>query len=150
MVRRWIAAGFGVGFLPRRLWGSDSGAGTFGAALAAIVSAGTWGWPWWAHVGLVAGATAVSLWAAAPFSVGEDPPWVVVDEIAGTLLAGAGLVGWPWLVAVAVARLADIFKVLPGVGAAERLGGAVGVTLDDLVAGAYGLVVGWTLTLLGS
>jgi len=48
-------------------------------------------------------------------------------------------------VAVVVARLADIFKVLPGVAAAERLPGAWGVTLDDVLAGGYGLAAGWLL-----
>jgi hypothetical protein len=47
-----------------------------------------------------------------------------------------------------VARLADIFKVLPGVAAAERLPGAVGVTFDDVLAGGYGLAVGWLLVAL--
>jgi len=47
---------------------------------------------------------------------------------------------------VVVARLADIFKVLPGVPQAERLPGAVGITMDDVVAGAYGLAAGWALT----
>ena len=41
------------------------------------------------------------------------------------------------------ARLADIFKVLPGVAQAERLPGAVGITMDDVVAGLYGLAAGW-------
>jgi phosphatidylglycerophosphatase A len=47
------------------------------------------------------------------------------------------------VLAVLVARAADIFKVLPGVRRAERLPGAVGVTADDAVAGLYGLAVGW-------
>jgi phosphatidylglycerophosphatase A len=47
------------------------------------------------------------------------------------------------VVAVVVARLGDIFKVLPGVAAAERLPGSFGVTADDVVAGLYGLAAGW-------
>ena len=147
--RRWVASGFGVGFIPRRLWGSDVGAGTFGAALAAALSLALWRAPWWVHVLVFVAAFAASLWAAAPFSTdGADPGWVVIDEVAGTLLAAVGLVGWPWVAAIVVARLADIFKVLPGVARAERLPGALGVTLDDVVAGAYGLAVGWALVLL--
>jgi phosphatidylglycerophosphatase A len=49
------------------------------------------------------------------------------------------------VVALVVARLADIFKVLPGITAAERLPHSIGVTTDDLVAGLYGLGVGWLL-----
>ncbi len=59
-----------------------------------------------------------------------------------------GLAGWPWLVAVVVARLGDIFKVLPGVRWADGRHGAVAVTLDDVIAGCYGLGVGWLLTAL--
>jgi phosphatidylglycerophosphatase A len=68
-----------------------------------------------------------------------------MDETAGTLVALVGLTGWPWLAALLVARLADIFKVLPGTRAAERLPGALGVTADDVVAGLYGLAAGWAL-----
>jgi phosphatidylglycerophosphatase A len=51
------------------------------------------------------------------------------------------------LAALVVARLADIFKVLPGVHRAEALPGTLGVTADDLVAGLYGLGVGWLLSI---
>ena len=73
---------------------------------------------------------------------------MAIDETAGTVVAVIGLSGWPWLAAVAVARLADIFKVLPGVRAAERAPGGIGITADDVVAGIYGLAVGWGLTAL--
>ena len=95
-------------------------------------------------------ATAASLWSAGPFAVGgKDPGWVCMDETAGTLVAVVGLGGWPWVAAVVVARVFDIFKVAPGVPQAERLPGAVGITADDVVAGCYGLAVGWALTGFG-
>lgn len=148
-MRRLLAAALGLGLLPRRLWGSDSGAGTLGAALAAAVSFGLWHRSTMLQLAIVAVAVPASLWAAAPFAVdGRDPGWVAIDEVAGTLLAGVGLVGWPWAVAMLVARLADIFKVLPGVRSAERLPGAWGVTADDLVAGGYGLAAGWAAEIL--
>jgi phosphatidylglycerophosphatase A len=142
-LRRIVASGFGIGFLPRRLWGSDRGAGTFGAALGAILSLALWTvHPWGGVMALVA-AFAASIWSAAPFGGDhQDPGWVVIDEVAGTLTAAVALIGWPWLIAVAVARIADIFKVLPGVAAAERLPGAWGITMDDVVAGGYGLLAG--------
>jgi phosphatidylglycerophosphatase A len=145
-VKRLVASSFGLGLLPRALWKSDAGAGTFGAALAAgvgLVLLATDA-PWWVTLLVAAGATAASLWSAAPFAAGgADPGWVCLDETAGTLLALVGLGGWPWLIALVVARLADIFKVLPGVHRAEALPGALGVTADDLVAGLYGLGAGW-------
>lgn len=148
-MHRFVASGFFVGLIPRRLWGNDGGAGTFGAALAALVALSFWRLPWW--VGLLAfgAAFTLSLWSAEPFAADHaDPGWIVIDEIAGTLVAVIGLTGWPWLVAVVVARLADIFKVLPGVKRAEALPGAVGITMDDVVAGLYGLAAGWGVALV--
>ena len=69
-------------------------------------------------------------------------------KLEALVLALIGLTGWPWLVALIVARAADIFKVLPGVKRAELLPGAVGVTMDDVVAGAYGLAAGWLVVWL--
>ena len=147
-MRRAVASSGYLGLIPRRLWGSDAGAGTFGAALAAVIGIAMImaSAPWWASLAAAGTAIGLSLWSAAPFAGGgEDPGWVCIDETAGTLLALVGLSGWPWLVALVVARTADIFKVLPGVRAAERLPGTIGVTADDLVAGLYGLAVGWAL-----
>ena len=123
-MRKFVAAGFGSGFIPRKLWGGDNGAGTFGAAAQGYVNA-------------VLGAKDHA-----------DPNWIVIDEVAGTLIALVGLTGAGWFVALVVARLGDIFKVLPGVPQAERLPGAVGITADDVVAGLYGLAAGWLVMLL--
>ncbi|MEX2322778.1 MAG: phosphatidylglycerophosphatase A [Acidimicrobiia bacterium] len=148
-MRRLIASSIGLGLIPRRLWGSDAGAGTFGAGLGAGI-AGLLLWlqvPWWVSLAVAAAVTAIALWAAIPFADG-DPGWVSIDETAGSLIAVIGLGGIPWVVALVVARLADIVKVLPGVRAAERLPGTVGITADDALAGLYGLAVGWALTAL--
>ncbi|MCB2222667.1 MAG: phosphatidylglycerophosphatase A [Actinobacteria bacterium] len=150
-MHRLTASTFGLGLIPRRLWGSDAGAGTFGAAFAWVLG-GALLWAeaaWWWTAAAAALATAASLWAARPFAPEGDPGWICMDETAGTLLALIGLGGWPWVAAAAVARAADIWKVLPGVRAAERLPGAVGITADDLAAGLYGLGVGWLLRALG-
>jgi phosphatidylglycerophosphatase A len=148
-MRRFVASGFGTGFVPAKLWNADTGAGTVGAALAALLGLALWAAPWWIDLTVAVIAIGVSLWAAVPFATDHaDPNWVVIDEIAGTLVALIGLTGWPWLVALVVARLGDIFKVLPGVAPAERLPGAVGVTTDDVVAGLYGLALGWLAALV--
>lgn len=150
-MRRLIASSLGLGLIPRRLWHSDSGAGTFGAALGAgigwiLLAAGA---PWFIGGAAAVLAVAVSLWASAPFGDAHaDPGWVSIDETAGTLVALIGLHGIPWLAALLIARAADIVKVLPLVRAAERLPGGVGITADDVVAGLYGLAVGWALTIL--
>ena len=146
-MRKIVAAGFGVGLIPRKLWDGDSGAGTFGAALAALIGWALWTAPWWIDLAIAIVAILLSVWASAPFAEGNsDPNWVVIDEVAGTLVALVGLQGIGWFVALVVARLGDIFKVLPGVPQAERLPGAMGITADDVVAGLYGLVAGWLVT----
>jgi phosphatidylglycerophosphatase A len=148
-MRRWIAAGFGTGFVPRRLWGGTQGGGTLAALLVSAAGIALWDAPVLAGVALASSATAASLWAAAPWAIdGDDPAWITIDEVAGTAVAMIGLAGWPWLAAVLVARLADIFKVLPGVRQAEMVPGPVGIVADDLVAGGYGLAVGWAVKLL--
>ena len=115
--------------------------------MAAIVGLALWTAPWWVDLLVALIAIALSLWASAPFATDHaDPNWVVIDEIAGTLVAFIGLQGLGWVVALVVARLGDIFKVLPGVPQAERLPGAIGITGDDVVAGLYGLVTGWIVT----
>jgi phosphatidylglycerophosphatase A len=143
-MRRFVASSFGLGLIPRKLWGSDNGAGTFGAALGAAIGLPLMDRPMLGVAAAVA-ATALSLWAAAPFASG-DPGWVAIDEVSGTLVALVGLSGFPWLVALVIARVVDITKALPGTRAAERLPGALGVTADDVLAGLYGLAVGWLLT----
>lgn len=150
-VHRLVASSFGLGFIPRRLWGSDSGAGTFGAAFAVGVGVVLLALdaPWWVTAMTAAVAIAASLWSSAAFRGDGDPGWICMDETAGTLVAMIGLGGIPWIVAVIVARLADIFKVLPGVVQADRVHGPIGITFDDVIAGLYGLGVGWALTGLG-
>jgi phosphatidylglycerophosphatase A len=151
-VRRLIASCFGLGLIPRLLWKSDSGAGTFGAAFGAgiggLILATHAGW--WVGAAAAAVAIGLSVWSARPFAKGNlDPGWVCMDETAGTLVALVGLSGWPWLAAVLLARAADIWKVLPGVRRAERLPGSLGVVADDVAAGLYGLALGWALKLAG-
>ncbi|RZV41293.1 MAG: phosphatidylglycerophosphatase A [Acidimicrobiia bacterium] len=144
-MRRLLASSFGLGLIPRRIRGSDAGAGTFGAALAiplaiAVDSA-------WLEISLVAVVAVAGIWAARPFASG-DPGWIVIDETAGAWLGVIGLGGWPFVIGWLVARVADITKWPPGVGAAEPLPGAWGVMAADLVAGLYGLAAGWAITAL--
>lgn len=142
---RLVASFFGSGLILRRLRGSDLGSGTVGAAFALVLSLLLSRIGLWAQVVALALTVAASLVAVREFAAAEgDPGWVVIDEAAGTFLATLGLGGAAALVAWVVFRVADIFKRgFPGVAAAERIGGALGVTADDLVAGAYGLAAGW-------
>ena len=71
----------------------------------------------------------------------RDPGAIVIDEIAGMLIALFWLpVAWPGLVAGFLAfRIFDIVKPFPA-RAAERLPAGWGVMADDVVAGLYAYV----------
>lgn len=145
-MHRVVASWFGSGLLPRALFGRDLGPGTIGSLLAFAMAwaIGPDRWPW--QVVAVVVTAGLSLWSSRPFAEhDEDPGWIVVDEAAGMFLATVGLAIGPALAALVVFRIADATKRFPGVAAAERLHGAVGITADDLVAGAYGLAAGWAV-----
>lgn len=147
-VHRLTASWFGSGLILRRIRGSDAGSGTVGALVAWIMAwlIGPDRWAW--QLAAAALVTILSVWSARPFAAEGDPGWIVVDEAAGTFVATLGLPLGPAALAFGVFRLADATKRAPGVAAAERLPGAVGITADDLVAGCYGLAAGWILNLL--
>ena len=72
----------------------------------------------------------------------EDPGFVVVDEVAGQLLALAGLSPsiLHAVLALVLFRLFDITKPWP-IRRLEQLHGGLGIMLDDLAAGAIALLV---------
>lgn len=143
---RLVASWFGTGFILGSLRGSHAGSGTVGALFAFPVAVliGEWG-GWQAQAVATLVVFGLSLWSTDRLSLEEgDAGWIVVDEAAGTFLATIGLGLWPAAVAAfMVFRIADIFKqFFPGVAAAERRPGGVGITGDDFVAGLYALALG--------
>ncbi len=141
---RLIASFFGTGIILGRLRGSDSGSGTLGALVALPMSVAlreTLGWP--SQLAAAAVITVVGLWATQGFAKDGDPGWIVIDEVAGVLVATIGLAIGPAIAAFVVFRIADIAKSrFPGVSQAEELPGAWGIMGDDLVAGIYSLIAG--------
>jgi phosphatidylglycerophosphatase A len=99
-------------------------------------------------------ATLAGFWAVPRYLAtrsDSDPSEVVIDEVAGQLLAlcftviplwrhgvaDLALAAWPgWVVPFLLFRLFDIWKPWL-VGRADRQGGAVGVMMDDLWAGLF-------------
>jgi phosphatidylglycerophosphatase A len=151
-----VATWFGVGLLPVApgTWGSLT---AIPIAHAIVV---IWGLP-----GLIGFALAVTL--VGVHAAGEtarlrgigDPPEVVVDEVAGQLIAllpvytlvppeapllfRIGAV----LLAFALFRILDVWKPGP-IGALERLPGGWGVMMDDVLGGAVaGALTGGALLL---
>ncbi|HLB06214.1 MAG TPA: phosphatidylglycerophosphatase A [Alphaproteobacteria bacterium] len=131
-----IATWFGVGLLPKA-------PGTWGS-LSALLYA----WVIQTVAGPVGLAVAFALvfplgvWAANAYArlKGErDPGAVVVDEVAGQWLTV--LVMPPDLVLYAVGfalfRFFDIVKVWPASLIERRVGGGLGIMLDDIVAAVY-------------
>jgi phosphatidylglycerophosphatase A len=130
-----VAVGFGLGLAP----GAPGTAGALGAAVLGAVLCRALG-PAAVAVACAA-ALAAGMWAArsAEADFGDpDPGRIVIDEIAGQLLA---LVALPCTVpSVALAfvlfRFFDVLKVFPA-RRLERLPGASGIMADDLLAGLY-------------
>lgn len=131
----------------------------FGSGLAARAP-GTWGTLaalpfWWfllapldlaLQLMVIAATFALGIWlsarAARRHGLGDDPA-IVIDEFVGlwvTLLgATQGLA--EALLGFALFRLFDIWKPWPVSVADRRVRGALGVMLDDLLAGVYALGV---------
>lgn len=134
-LRVLVATGFGAGRLPLAP-GSAGAAWGVGLAWALFRAGG--------HGAVLAGlffVTAAGLWAAAEPErrFGRaDPGCVVIDEIAGQMLALCFLV--PGAVSAiagfALFRLFDIAKPYP-IRRLEALPGSSGIMADDLLAGIY-------------
>ncbi|MFT5798391.1 MAG: phosphatidylglycerophosphatase A [Candidatus Azotimanducaceae bacterium] len=130
---------------------------------------GTWGslvalpWAWLLHVLggfplLLLGVIAAFLkgwWATSKMTAGSDdhdPSEIVIDEVVGQWIALLPLsfaawnndipihVMWPgWIAAFALFRLFDIWKPWI-IGWADRRGDALGVMLDDVIAGIFAAI----------
>ena len=105
---------------------------------------------------LAAALFVAGIWATKEITSGSedhDPSEVVIDELVGQWIAllpvliGAAHVGaplmalWPgWVVAFLGFRLFDIWKPGP-IGWADRRNDALGVMLDDVIAGVFAAIV---------
>ena len=135
---RWIATAGGLGYAP-------VAPGTVASLPVALAV-------WWLAPGdialLVATAVVavVGIWAAGreeERSGAKDPSAIVIDEVAGMLLA---CYSHPrtllWVLGLFVAfRVFDVLKPF-GIHRLQALPGGVGVVVDDLVAGLYASVLG--------
>lgn len=133
-----LATWFGCGFSPL----VPGTVGTLGAVPLVLLL--WWSGSWFVHVGAVVAVSLIGLWAAgdAERHFGrKDPRPVVIDEVAGMLVATFPFfvsLRWPWLLVLSffLFRAMDVFKPWPARGL-ERLPGAWGIMADDLVAGLY-------------
>jgi phosphatidylglycerophosphatase A len=145
-----VATSFGLGYLPKApgTWGSLLGVALGWRALASSPSVYTFAGT---ECLLVLVVSMAGLWAAGQVAayVGKnDPQIVVVDEVAGQLIAYLGLattrtfaVNWKYLLAgLILFRVFDIWKPFPA-RQAEFLPGGLGIMADDWIAGIYAALV---------
>ena len=139
-----LALGFGTGLSPKA-------PGTVGTLAALPLYAALVALPLWAYLLATALVSVAGIWicarAARDFGV-HDHPAIVWDEIAGILVALLFVpADWLWLLATFVAfRFFDVLKPWPIRWLDRRVGGGLGIILDDLVAG---LAAGITLYFIG-
>lgn len=145
---RWsirIATGLGAGYLPVM-------PGTYGSAQGVVLYMGlaalarTTEYPVWVLVAGMIAVVALSLWVVAVALPGfreQDPQVIVLDEVAGQMIALAPLpleasaTSWYWISVAAgflFFRALDAIKPFP-IRKLEQLPGAWGVVGDDLAAG---------------
>jgi phosphatidylglycerophosphatase A len=133
---RAVATGFGAGYSP-------VAPGTAGTLVCLPLWYWTGGWGA-THFLLLAAVLLLSVPAAREeiaASGRPDPPSVVIDEIAGMLLAATGI-PWGWrhaLLLFLLFRVFDVFKFGPARWLDAREG-PVYVVADDLAAGLYAAV----------
>lgn len=144
-VATWLATVGGAGYFP-------VAPGTIGAAagvlLVWLIERTSLARAW---LPAVIGAATVAIFAIGVWSAGRaeeffgrtDPGHVVIDEVAGQMIALVALpqASWKSLVAAfLVFRFFDVVKPFPA-RRAEHLRGGWGIMVDDVVAGAYSLAV---------
>lgn len=155
---------WGVGYIPLApgTWGSLVGIGLYallrGLFLELLFSLGTQNQWNLLHVAYgfvtlellaICCVAVVGVWAASrteKLSGKKDPAKVVVDEVAGQMIAllpvplALGSAWWTAILAFLLFRLFDIIKPYP-CRQLERLPAGLGIMADDIVAGAYAAIV---------
>ena len=140
-----LSTWFGSGCLP-------IAPGTFGtlAAVPLILVLNNFG-IWYSAITLLI-VVGIALWSAGltqDLLEEKDPSEIVIDEVAGFLLATA-LLPFSWLsfgLVFFLFRFFDILKPYP-IKHLERLRGGIGIVADDLLAGLYACAGTWVILLL--
>ena len=107
---------------------------------------------WWfqpgdtALLGITAVVSVVGVWAAGREEERagvKDPRTIVIDEVAGMLIACCGHPRTlPWVLGLFLAfRVFDVLKPF-GIDRLQALPGGLGVVADDLLAGVYANLLG--------
>lgn len=138
-----IATFFGIGFVP-------PGPGTWAAAVTVVL---WWGASHWLQAdrllpAAIIASLVVTIIGIPPSTVVaresgvKDPGFVVIDEVAGQMIALIGVpLNWKYLLASFILfRAFDIVKPFP-LRRLEKLPEGIGIMMDDVGAGLYALVL---------
>jgi len=134
----FLALGFGSGYVPKL-------PGTAGTLIGVLIYYPLHNVSHWLYLGLLTALAIIGIWicgkTAADLGV-HDHSAIVWDEIIGYLVTMImAPVGWMWMVlGFILFRLFDIWKPWP-ISWADRLAGGVGIMLDDIIAGIFGLII---------
>ena len=134
-----LATGFGAGYTP---WAPGTAGSLVGLGFGLALAAAPLGPPTAAAVTAAVCIAGVPICGRAARDLGEsDPARVVWDEVAGMMVAVLALpagAGWYWWAAAAFVlfRAFDVLKPWPVGWIDRRVGGGLGIMLDDLAAGA--------------
>ena len=144
----FLAFGFGSGLAP-------FAPGTFGSIPGLVLFWLTLDLGLYVQLGVALALVVAGIWICGESArrIGvHDHGGIVWDEIAGmyiTLLAAPPTVAG-WILAFVLFRAFDIAKPWPIRDLDHRLGGGVGIMLDDLAAALYALILlalyGWLMT----
>ena len=135
----FLAFGFGAGLAPRA-------PGTAGSVVGALIAWWSLALPFPWRVASAAAAVAVGIFVCGESARrlnAHDHPGIVLDEIAALLAAALVLQerSVPGIVLLLVLfRIFDIAKPWPIRDVDHRLGGGLGIMLDDLIAALYAAV----------
>ena len=143
-----LAFGFGTGLAP-------FAPGTFGSLPGILLFWLTMDYGLYVQLGVAVAITLAGIWICGESArrIGvHDHGGIVWDEIVGmyvTLLAApVSIVGWT--LAFVFFRIVDIVKPWPIRDLDHRIGGGVGIMLDDLAAALYAAILlglyGWLMT----
>ncbi|MBL7681806.1 MAG: phosphatidylglycerophosphatase A [Flavipsychrobacter sp.] len=139
-----VASCFGIGYIGK-------GGGTIASAFAILIWGAMfaiWGNALFWQLLLLLGVTAAGVWSSYKVEPlwGKDSKKVVIDEVAGMLVALLGLsFNIPIVLAAFVLfRFFDIVKPLL-INRTERLPGGWGVMADDILSGVYSNIIMWIL-----
>jgi len=127
--------------------------GTIGTLWGAAIVFLTASWPLYAKAIIIAASFAVSVIAAGQaetFFAVKDPPEIICDEVCGFLVAFF-LIPFTLFNLILVFiffRFFDIVKPYPVNFIDKRLGGGLGITLDDVMAGVYANIAAHIIIML--